>query len=87
MIKKWFARTSPFLLLSIIIAFLFVYQLLFERGGSNEWAHPWLLKLLFLFFLSIILDLILKHYISKNVWLWTIELLLCLGFIYYWIIS
>ena len=86
MIKKWFARTSPFVLLSVISAFLLLYQLIFA-GGAKEWRHPLLAELLFLVVLFVVIDIVLKQFIQKNYWLWIIELLLCLGLIYYWIVT
>lgn len=87
MLKKWFARTSPFLVLSLVTAFLLVYQTVFEHGGADEWRHPLILRLLLFLILLVGIDLILKYVIKKNAWLWGIELLLCLGLFYYWIIT
>lgn len=84
---KGFFRTSPFLILSFCTAFILLYQLIFERGGPDEWRHPLLLTLLFFLILIVVSDLVLKHFIKKNSWLWVIELFMCLGFIYYWIVT
>jgi hypothetical protein len=61
--------------------------LIFERGGPDEWRYPFLLRLLFFLVLIVVSDVILKRFIEKNYWLWIIELIMCLGFLYYWIIS
>lgn len=87
MFKKWFARTSPFVILSVVTAFILLYQVVFESGGPDEWRHPLLLRLLFFLILIIIADLILKHFIQRNYWLWIAELFISLGFIYYWIVT
>jgi hypothetical protein len=87
MVGNRFARPSPFVILSIVAAFLFLYQLIFESGGPDEWRHPLLLRLLLFVFLLVVADLVLKHFIQKHYWLWLIELFLCLVLIYYWIVT
>lgn len=87
MLKKWFTRTSPFVILAVVSAFILLYQTIFERGGPDGWKYPLLGKLFFLVVIIVAIDLILKRLIQKNYLLWTIELLLCLGVVYYWIVT
>lgn len=88
MIKKWFTRTTPFVIISVITSFIILYSLLVEKGGTEGFRLSLVLRLFFFLLAIILLDIVLKFYISKKTFLiWILETLLCLALVYYWIIT
>jgi hypothetical protein len=87
MIKKWFLRTTPFVILAVITAMLFVFQMVFAKTAFNDWKYNILIKLFLFLVFVVAVDVLLKWALKKNSWLWAIELFLCLALVYGWIIS
>lgn len=87
MFKKWFTRTSPFLILSVPCAFLILFHLVFGNDGQFEWKRQFIFRLFYALLFLVVLDVLLKNLLNKNYWLWITEIVLCLGFVYYWIVS
>jgi len=87
-LKKWFNRTSPFVILSVIIIIVMLYELIFAGFGREEWRYPFLSRLLIFLIGIVVSDLVLKTLISsRNYWIWIIETFLCLALLYFWIVS
>jgi hypothetical protein len=86
MLKKWLERISPFVILSVITGLLLTSQLLFV-SGPGEWKTQSSLKIAGLLLLLIGLDVVLKVILKRNLWLWILELFLCLVLFYYWIVT
>jgi hypothetical protein len=87
MLKKWFARKTPFLILSIVGCIVLMYEIGFDTHESNQLKSSLLFKLLFLIIAMALADTILKRFFIKNTWVWIIEILMCFGLLYYWIVS
>lgn len=88
MIKKWFNRVTPFVMLSVVLLLLILYFLIIERRVSEGFGYWSVLRIIIFLATVIVIDLALKYLISrKNYLIWIIEMFLCLGLLYYWIVS
>ncbi len=88
MIKRWFSRTTPFVILSVIIIIVLLVNLIVERGGTDAWQYLVIYSLLPSLIIMLIIDLLLKWAIKKATkWIWIIEVILMSGFAYWWIIT
>lgn len=88
MFKKWLTRTTPFVVIALFSAIVLLYQFITQGGGPDGWRYPFLLRLLFFILFIIAVDLILKYAIAtKTFWIWVVEIFLCLGLLYYWIVT
>lgn len=84
MIKKSIFRISPFVVLAVL---LLLFEVLFSHNPSGEGIRILMLRPFLLVGLLVLSDIVLKRVISKNKWLWTIELGMCLALLYYWVVS
>jgi hypothetical protein len=87
MLKKWFTRTTPFVVIAVISAIVILVELIIERGGPEGIRLPLLLKLFFFLVTISAIDVLLKFYFKKNYNIWIIEIIMCLGLFYYWIVT
>lgn len=88
MIKKWFNRTTPFVILSVIVLFGVLYMLLIERRALEGLGYALISRTLVFLAAIIVVDLSLKYMMPKtNYRIWVIELILCLSLLYYWIVA
>jgi hypothetical protein len=87
MFKKWFGRLSPFVILSVFTVFIILYQLIFAPAGVTEWRDQLLFRLLGFLVLIVVIDVSLKHFIKKTLFIWLAEIFVSLAFVYYWIVS
>ncbi len=88
MIKKWYSRPTPFVILSVIVTIVLLFGLLAERGGTDGWRYLFIHSLLPALIIMLAIDLLLKWVIKKATkWIWIIEAILTLGFVYWWIVT
>lgn len=85
---KPFLKPTPLLILSAIVLFIFLYELILQTAVAPEFRYP-LMKRLFIFFAEMmVLDVAIKLIAqNKKYLLWPLQLLACLGLLYYWIIT
>lgn len=87
-IKKRLLRLTPLFAIAISLLALMVYEGVIERGGPDGWKYSLLGKFVKLLLVVIAFDVLLKLvFKQKLIWLWITESLVCLGFVYYWVIS
>jgi hypothetical protein len=88
MFKKWYSRTTPFVLLALSGAIVLLYEVIVERGGPEGWRYPLLTKLFGYLVVIVLIDIALKIFIRMRTYvIWLIELLLLLIAFYGWVIS
>jgi hypothetical protein len=88
MIKRWYSSPTPFVILSVIVIIILLYGLIAEREGTEGWRYLAIHTLLPALILMIVIDLLLKWTIRKATkWIWLIEAILILGFVYWWVVT
>jgi hypothetical protein len=88
MTKKWLFKTTPFLILSILIVLAILYQAIIEKEHPEGLGYLAIHAALPFAFAMLIIDVTLKLVIKKSIKIiWVIEGLLSLVLLYCWIIT
>jgi len=86
--KTRLLRITPLFIISILIVLYVIYEVAVVRGGPDGWRYSLLGRIVTLLFITGLTDVILKIvFRQKIVWLWITEIVLCLGLLYYWIVT
>ena len=86
--KHWIKQTTPFLIVSLMALFAFVYFLIAERGGPEGMGYKYIIFLLTAVGVMITIDFVLKQLLHVKLYvIWIIEFILLLGLVYWWIVS
>jgi hypothetical protein len=85
--KRWYTRITPFTLIGAIAILGMLYFLLAERNSPAEVRYTYLVLLLPLVLGMLVVDVVFRYLIKKQLWLWIAEVILLFGVIYLWIIS
>ena len=86
MVKKWFSRTTPFVIIAVITTVIVVFAL-FTNSAAKYWQFPLLLKAIVFVAAIVVFDVFLKFYFTKTYPIWIIEMVGCLGLFYYWLVT
>lgn len=85
---KQLLRPTPLLILSAITLVVIFYEFFFQTSAGREFRYPLMKHQLVFFAEMMVLDVLIK-FISqnKNYLLWSLQILACLGILYYWIVT
>lgn len=85
--NKWYNRITPFTIVCAVSVLGMLYFLLAERNSPAEVRYTYLVLLLPLVLGLVIVDVLLRYVVKKQLWLWITEIILLLAVVYFWIIS
>jgi hypothetical protein len=85
--RKRFLRPSPFFVISILCLLYLLFELITSGGATDGWLFRIGKMLLPLLVFMVLADLLLKRFMTSFRGIVTIELLLFLALVYYWVVS
>ncbi len=86
MLRRGFKKITPFLILSILGLAGVVLEMFTGHWGSDGWTALAIIPLTTVFVAMLLIDIFLKIVRGSTTVIWTVEIVLLLGLVYYWII-
>ena len=85
--KKTLLNPTPFLIFSVPAVLYVLFELVSSSFVIEGWVYRMVNFLLPVALIMIVADVLLKYLITKTAQIWIVELILSLGFVYYWIVT